>query len=257
MNMKLLAADYDGTLRYLDEVTKEDIDAIGKWRKAGNLFVIDTGRSMESILAETLKYNIPVDYFITNNGGMVFDHKQNELFASYLDPVMSLDIMYLAKEIGNVVSYVANDGYHRHRVIIDDSLVEKRYPGLKPDLSEEELMKSGKYAQFVISMSEMKEASLLADKINEHFSHTVVAYANKYVVDIVPKGISKAIGLDYLCRYIHVPIENVYTIGDADNDIPLMEFGMHGACMKNALENIQEHATFIYENIAEMIGNNL
>ena len=44
--MKLLATDYDGTLKYQDHVTKEDRDAIIRWKEAGNLFVIDTGRSM-------------------------------------------------------------------------------------------------------------------------------------------------------------------------------------------------------------------
>ncbi len=158
MAMKLLAADYDGTLKLGEEVTSRDIEAIRKWRQKGNLFVIDTGRSMQSILAEVRKYDIPVDYFITNNGGMVFDAKQHELFSSYIDPLMSLDIMYLAKEIGNVVSYVSNDGYYRHRVIVDETLGEKRYPGLKPDLSEEELMASEKHAQFVISMATKKRS---------------------------------------------------------------------------------------------------
>ena len=48
--MKLLASDYDGTLKYLDHVTQQDLDSIHRWKDAGNLFVMDTGRSMESIL---------------------------------------------------------------------------------------------------------------------------------------------------------------------------------------------------------------
>lgn len=257
MAMKLLAADYDGTLKLGEEVTSRDIEAIRKWRQKGNLFVIDTGRSMQSILGEVQKYDIPVDYFITNNGGMVFDAKQHELFSSYIDPLMSLDIMYLAKEIGNVVSYVSNDGYYRHRVIVDETLGEKRYPGLKPDLSEEELMASEKHAQFVISMATKKEALQLAEKINYYFSYMVVAYANKYVVDIVPKGISKATGLDYLCEQIQVSKEDVYTIGDADNDIPLMEYGIHGACISNAPKDVRRHAGQLYKDVAEMIEKNI
>ena len=123
--MKLLASDYDGTLKYLDHVTQQDLDSIQRWKAAGNLFVMDTGRSMESILEEAKKYGIPADYYITNNGGMLFDKDGNELFASYLDPLMSHDIMYIAKSIPGVVSYVVNDGFHRHRIIVNEELEEK------------------------------------------------------------------------------------------------------------------------------------
>ena len=41
--MKLLASDYDGTLRYEPKVVKEDLDALKRWQQAGNLFVVVTG----------------------------------------------------------------------------------------------------------------------------------------------------------------------------------------------------------------------
>ncbi len=251
--MKLLAADYDGTLKYLDAVTREDIDALHQWRKAGNLFVIDTGRSMESILEETKKYQIPVDYYVTNNGGMVFDNKQNELYATYLERIMSLDIMYIAEEIGSVVSYVANDGFRRHRIIVDKELTEKRYPSLEPDMSREELMNMDKYAQIVISMAEKEYATDLARRINEHFPDSVEAYANKYVVDVVPKGISKADGLLRVVQLTGVKEEDVYTIGDADNDIPMITYGRNGFCMDLAEDSVKAHAKHTCRCIADLI----
>ena len=252
-SMKLLAVDYDGTLKYGDTVTEEDLSAIKKWRAAGNLFVIDTGRSLESILAETEAYGIPVDYYVTNNGGMAFDRNGSELFSTYLDNIMSLDIMYIAKQIGGVVSYVVNDGVRRHRIIVDPKGSEKRYPSLKPDMSEEELMKLGKYAQFVISMETKEEASCLAEKINEHFPEQAAAYANKYVCDIVPKGVSKAAGLAYVCAYAGVTKEDTYTLGDADNDLPLIQYCDNGACMSSADPDVKKHARHLYDHTAALV----
>lgn len=150
--MKLLATDYDGTLNYIHTVLIEDKKAIDQWKKEGNLFVIDTGRSMESILGEVIKYDLPVDFFITNNGGMVFDKDKNVLFSSYLDNETSYEVLKLTKNIPGVVSYVVNDGIYRHRIVVNENLVEKRCPELKPDLSEDEVIKMGNYAQIVISM---------------------------------------------------------------------------------------------------------
>ena len=47
--MKLLASNYDGTLCYGEKVMEEDSQAITEWQNAGNLFVIVTGRSKESL----------------------------------------------------------------------------------------------------------------------------------------------------------------------------------------------------------------
>ncbi|MGM9947340.1 HAD-IIB family hydrolase [Floccifex sp.] len=250
---KILATDYDGTLKYAQNVMQEDLDAIKKWKEAGNLFVIVTGRSMESIKAQADLYQIPVDYYVTNNGGMVFDADGNKLFSSYLDTVTSIDLLYIAKEIEGVVSYVVNDGYNRHRIVVNKDLQERRYLTLEPDLTEEQVMDLGRYAQVVISMVETGLAVSLAEQINSNFDDIVQAYANQFVVDIVPKGTSKATGLDFVCEFSEVDEMDVYTIGDSYNDIPLMEFGINGACMSTALEDVKEHALKEYDSIHDMI----
>lgn len=40
--MKLLATDYDGTLRYAQDVMPEDLKSIEEWKNKGNKFVIVT-----------------------------------------------------------------------------------------------------------------------------------------------------------------------------------------------------------------------
>ena len=253
--MKILATDYDGTLKYAQHIMPEDLEAIQKWKEAGNLFVICTGRSMESIKEQADIYDIPVDYFVTNNGGMVFDKDGVELFSTYLDYITALDIMYIAKEIEGVCSYVVNDGYHRHRVVVNSELPERRYLTLKPDLEENEVMDLGQFAQVVISMVETSYAMSLADQINANFSDIVHAYSNNFVVDVVAKGVSKANGLEFVCEFEDVSDIDVYTIGDSHNDIPLMEFGFNGACMSTALDDVKEHATTEYDSIHDMIAD--
>lgn len=142
--MKLLASDYDGTLHYGGAIMEEDLDAIRKWKEDGNLFVLATGRSLQSIKEQIKKFDIPYDYLITNNGGMVFDGSDNEMMANYLDYITAIDIIYAAKELENVASYVVNDGKLRHKIVVDPTVTDRRYPTLQPDMSEEELLDSGR-----------------------------------------------------------------------------------------------------------------
>ncbi len=255
--MKLLATDYDGTLKYAQHIMDVDLKAINEWKEAGYLFVIDTGRSYESIKTEAEKYNIPVDYFVTNNGGMVFDKDGCELFSSYLEYITSLDIMYIAKETEGVVSYVVNDGINRHRVVVNPNLEEKRYLTLKPDLEEDKVMDLGKYAQIVISMAETKMAQDLAAQLNGYFSDVIVAYANNYVVDVVPKGVSKATGLDFVREFEGLTELDVYTIGDSYNDVAMIEYTPNGACISTAPDDVKCFVQNQYDSIHEMIEANL
>ncbi len=53
--MKILASDYDGTLRTGKCVSEENVEAIRAFRAHGNAFGIVTGRSVETIRQEIEK----------------------------------------------------------------------------------------------------------------------------------------------------------------------------------------------------------
>ena len=82
--MKILASDYDGTYRYEPKVTKEDLDAVKRWQKEGNLFVMVTGRSMESFTKEIEVNGFHCDYIIANNGGVIYYGGINQIKRSYM-----------------------------------------------------------------------------------------------------------------------------------------------------------------------------
>ena len=47
--MKLFVSDYDMTIYIHEKIDKTVFDAISKWRDAGNIFAIATGRNKFSI----------------------------------------------------------------------------------------------------------------------------------------------------------------------------------------------------------------
>lgn len=255
--MKLLATDYDGTLRYAQDVMPEDLKSIAAWKEQGNKFVIVTGRSKESIDAQVQAFDLPCDYLITNNGGMVFDENGNVLLSNFLNFDVCVDILHNVKKLNSVISYVVNDGIHRHRIVLQPDAVDHRYPNLKPDVTETELLDMSHFAQIVLSMEDTDSALEVASKINDLYYEQVVAYPNNFVVDIVPKGISKATGLDFLIAYANINEEDVYTIGDGHNDIPLIEFGVHGSVMSYADADVKMHAQVEYDSVSDLISKNM
>ena len=250
--MKLIAADYDGTLNYCGKVTEEDFKALQKWQAEGNLFVIDTGRSLESIRIEADRNGLEPDYFITNNGGMVFDKDSKQLNASFMDNGLAHELMHMGLHLDGAVCFVANDGIYRHRIMVNPQLEDHRYT-LAPDLTFDELLALNRYSQIVFSMDDMEKASALAAKLNEKYGDRIEAYANRWVVDIVRKGVSKATGLDFLAKYLGMEKEDIYTLGDADNDIPMIDYCLHGACIETGVEEARAKAKIICAGVADLI----
>ena len=68
--MKIIATDYDGTLNHkgIDDKKKS---AISRWRKAGNLFGVVSGRGVRSLHDIAAKKNFEYDFLIANNLSLI------------------------------------------------------------------------------------------------------------------------------------------------------------------------------------------
>lgn len=120
--MKVLASDYDGTLRTGEMVDTKDVEAIHAFREQGNVFGLVTGRSMESIKKEIERNGFEFDFIIANNGGVVYDANFNKLQCLYMDFNKALDIISYIKTL-DCVSFVINDGYNRYKVRVDENQI--------------------------------------------------------------------------------------------------------------------------------------
>ena len=251
--MKIFASDYDGTLRIGSDVSKENKKMIQRWQDTGNLFVMVTGRSMESILSEIERNELSCDYIIGNNGGVIYDREGNLLQETVMDFERALEVLEFIKTVP-CFSYVINDGFHRAKVVVDASRPDRKYGMIKATKSVEEVLANRKIAQFVLSLDNMELAKQTAGLLNERYSDTVCAYVNVDCIDVVPSHISKAKGIQYLQERCCVEKEDIYVIGDSYNDLPMIE-AYHGFTLHHAEGNIQKQASASFESVASAIAS--
>mgnify|MGYP000722357104 CR=1 FL=1 len=140
--MRVLASDYDGTLRIEEKVTKADLEALARWREAGNLFVAVTGRSMESFTREIAENGFACDYIIANNGGVIYDGKMNRMQVNYMDFDRAMALIGYIRTLP-CASYVINDGYYRHRIVVNEQEEDLKYGKMPQEKNEAELLASG------------------------------------------------------------------------------------------------------------------
>lgn len=251
--MKVLASDYDGTLRTEEMVNVSDVQAIHKFREKGNMFGLVTGRSMESIQKEVAINKIEFDFIVGNNGGVIYDKNFNRLETKYMDFNKALDIIAYIKTL-DCISYVINDGFHRFKFSIDKNQIDHKYGNLEDTTEkEEEILDRGKIAQLVISLNDQVLAEEISHYINTNFKGFAVAYVNINCVDIVPDGVSKAEGLYYIEQHLELNHDDIYAIGDSFNDIPMLE-EFHGCAVAHARNEIINSAEHVFSNVEECIS---
>jgi hydroxymethylpyrimidine pyrophosphatase-like HAD family hydrolase len=64
-------------------------------------------------------------------------------------------------------------------------------------------------------------------------------------VDITPRGVNKFSGLKEACRRLGLTLEEVLTVGDAANDIPMLEGSGFSACPANAVLAAKEVVDYV------------
>ena len=79
--MKIVISDYDNTynlhqkIKLLNIISlKKNNKIVKRFIKNGNIFIINTRRYFNSIYNDIIKYNIPFNYLICNNGGELYDN---------------------------------------------------------------------------------------------------------------------------------------------------------------------------------------
>lgn len=195
----LLASDFDNTLYVKDEnVLKRNIESIKKYRSKGNIFVIITGRGIDFAKKDIEKNNIDYDYLICENGAMIFDSNDNLLSSTYIDKKDVLTIMDLINK--NDYKYILDTGY---KYIYNNE---------------------ANYNELAAIFIEKKDIDNPEEFLNNIMSRTnTYSYISPLHINIVNKTINKLEALKYLTKLIGIN-NDIYTIGDAVNDISMIEY---------------------------------
>ena len=230
-DIKMLVSDYDQTFYLNDQNIKINIDMVEQFRKAGNKFVIATGRSYMDFKEKVNLYNINYDYAILNHGAIIIDNK-DKIIAEYF---------------------------------IDEKIVSN----VKKDLNSEKSIKNFCCSTFVsrinfnsnynpltkiYSKYESKEyAMYINNKINKNYSEYVNSYyVSTNAVEVISKEINKSKAIKLLANSLKLNQSSIYTIGDGYSDIQMVK-DYNGYAMFNSIDELKKEANGVYESVSLLI----
>ena len=213
---KVLISDYDGTF-YTDEVQiGKNVESINNFRGNGNIFVIATARGIGSIRKEIEKYNINCDYIISDMGGIVVDVRTDEIIYKRLMSELQIDY------VENILKKYSEIEISRFG-LGDENMMGKDVVGYK--------IKSD-------SVENLMEIKKKID--NENIYNLVTRMAEREKKLFINNLLNtKLKAIDNLLLRLNVDSKNVYTIGDSDDDLEMLE-KYNGYRMFEVTENVRK-----------------
>lgn len=247
--MKIIASDYDGTLNFggIDDNKRQ---AIARWRSAGNLFVLVSGRHSANVRQLHIDQRFPCDYFIGSNGAVIRNSKNEVLHADCCAMEMLLPLIRFLFELGCPFALVhgAQDWFFTYPVLSPTAR--------EPACTLETMPDVAFYTQVTTQMSTDAEAAAVTRQVKERFGAWFNPLQNGTSVDIVAAGVNKARGLSRLLELVDAGPEDMITVGDNTNDADMLA-AYRSYAMENGVPSIRELADFVTPGVAELIAREL
>lgn len=218
MNKKVLVVDYDRTLFINNSDMLNNINSINKFRENGNIFIIATGRTYNSLKKEIDKYNIEYDYLILNHGSLVIKKDKSTLFHYKIDRNILFDITnYLSKYKPKSVMY---SYYTEDTSNINNPDISKITIGFQKDI---ETFKK-----------------VMMDVVKKYNNKLNIYFTQNFEIEIISKETNKSKAIDLLMKKVNFKKENIYTIGDSYTDIEMIN-DYNGSCMEKSIDILKNN----------------
>ncbi|MDF2941749.1 MAG: ykrA1 [Herbinix sp.] len=247
MNTKIIFFDIDGTILshrnyHISDSTKA---AIKKAQANGHLAFINTGRTIAEIEDEIT--DVGFDGYVCGCGTYI-SYQGKVLLQSTIPkdriPMLINDIRtYQIDAIleGSTAIYYDNLPLStRIKKLHDRQLNIHKFNVQSwddPNIS---------FDKFCIWSTLPEASSYICEKYKDIFD-----FINRGdgLYEVIPKGHSKATGIEFLQSYLNISHDNTYALGDGANDLPMLEYTKHSIAMGNSSKDILGIVSFITEDV--------
>ena len=256
---KLVVLDLDGTtLNNRGKITNNTKNAIQQLQNKGIMVTTCTGRNLKTTYSFVKELGLTIP-FLCIDGTMMYDVDQSILYRnnlSYQEAETIIDIVQAENVYVEVVSdyyykYVKNKSFRQYDFDPKDSWlhrIRKYYTGRRYvkdlEILFQKLQSTQTEIHQVVVGGEQQFIHQVRKKIDQQLGHQVEMRDQlwgDYLFIHKPK-VRKSVGVQVLCDYLGIEIENVLAIGDQRNDIDMLESVGLGIAMGNAVDEVKEVA---------------
>ncbi len=246
---KLLATDLDGTLLKNDKtVSIFTVTKVHEMINEGHYFVVATGRPFFRITKILNQLDIVSDniYCICNNGGLIISTDgSNVLYEENMPHEHAIELIDLAikYDINMLVyqrDYINTDHLDECVTILNGEPRLRLINGTKEDLK-----KIPNVCKVVYNGTHEKLLEFKSKIPNEILEKYNFVFSGLDFLEVNNKTIDKGVAVNRLAKMLNIDSNNIYTIGDEENDIAMIKASKNGCCVLNANPKLKEISKYI------------
>ena len=242
-NIRAVFLDFDGTVysHVTNGIPRSTIEAVRKLKEKGILVFLCSGRALPEMDDFDISELDPDGMILTNglmavgrNNEIIYDMPcEGELKEKLIEAFKRKKIpMYFCTMDQMFLNFLSDI------VIRVQDAVSSSIPPIKEYEGETFYMASA----FIDNEESYEEMMSLID-IAE------ITYWHEGAVDIVPKGISKPLGINRILEKYSIPLEASLAIGDGENDADMLRHCAIGIAMGNSCKEAKEAADYVTSDI--------
>ncbi|MBM6617606.1 Cof-type HAD-IIB family hydrolase [Bacillus suaedaesalsae] len=244
MKQKLLFFDIDGTILNKEKkIPKSTKDALKTLQNSGHYLAIATGRS--PFMFKEIKDELKISSFVSFNGQyVVLDDEP--IYKNPHDKVKLKELLNTSKSEGHPLIFMdhikmkATADNHPH---IHESLGTLHFN--HPEVDEEYYIENDVYQTLLFCERKHEDAYL------NSYPHFHFIRWHELSTDVLPRGGSKAKGIEAMMKKLGFSREDVVAFGDGLNDIEMLQFAGTGVTMGNGVKQAKEVASFVTKSVED------
>ena len=202
MPRRLISTDLDGTIVFNGTISLRDREAMARWRAAGNLLVINTGRSVSALEHVVVPMGLEFDNAILYTGAAIVDEDIRVQCSTALPAGVVEDILDFVEGAPGVTVFTT--GLDEDLLIYDtigsgSELLTLFRPATRRELDGREVI--GVPMRF----TDPEMAARTEIYLHRRWEGQAVGFRNQDFIDVVPASASKGEGLRRLVASLAEP----------------------------------------------------
>ena len=202
MPRRLISTDLDGTIVFNGTISLRDREAMARWRAAGNLLVINTGRSVSALEHVVVPMGLEFDNAILYTGAAIVDADIRVRCSTALPAGVVEDILDFVEGAPGVTVFTT--GLDEDLLVYDtigsgSELLTLFRPATRRELDRREII--GVPMRF----TDPEMAARTETYLHRRWEGQAVGFRNQDFIDVVPASASKGEGLRRLVASLAEP----------------------------------------------------
>lgn len=247
---KLFVSDIDGTfINSKHEVTEKTKEAMKLLKDNGYDLALCSGRVMASVQKNIEIAGIDA-YAIGSNGGVIA-YKNKVLYGESIPYEKIEKILEIGKEKGYGFHMYDHDTYYSNfydkerlkHLHLEDPIKKQANAYFDTNVLEHIIENDIPIYKVMLHMS-FHEDTETYDRINS-LGGLYLAMSGRDSSDIMIDGVNKGRAVQYIVENLGKKYDKIVTIGDHENDLPMIEYADIGIAMGNAIDTVKNKSDYI------------